>query len=353
MTTINIILPALPKNPVGGYKVLFEYANKMAEDSNDVWIYYPKRLKPEKIRKGIIHKYIFEILKYLKFKNRFAASWFALNKKVKENFIYTLEEKYIRDCDVTIATSWETAEWVGHYSKNKGKKLYLIQGYETWTGSKERVEQTWKLPLHKIAIANWLKEMVTEVGEKCTVIRSGLDCKTFGIDVRIEDRNPLKVSMLYHKLELKGSNIGIEALKNVKKIIPNLEVDFFSISKKNENIPDWINFHTKPKNLRKLYNDSSIFISPSLSEGWGLPRAEAMLCGCATIITNINGHNDYGTDNEHYLMVNPNDSEELANAILKLINDNELRYTISKSGNQLVKNFTWENSYQQLKMLFK
>ena len=352
MTKINIILPALPKYPVGGFKVIFEYANKMAEDSNDVWIYYPKRLKPEKIRKSILYKFVFEIFKYLKIKNHFAARWFNLNEKVKENFIYTLEEKYIRDSDVTIATSWETAEWIGNYSQNKGKKLYLIQDFETWSGSNERIIQTWKLPLQKIAIATWLKKMVNEVGEKCIIIRNGLDHKTFGLDVNIKNRNPLKVSMLYHKLEWKGSNIGIEALKIVKKTIPNLEVDLFSTSKRNNFIPQWMNFHEKPKNLRKLYNNSSIFLSPSLSEGWGLPRAEAMQCGCATIITNVNGHNDYGINGQDYLMVNPNDADDLAQSIIKLINDNELRYKISKSGNELVKNFTWENSYQQMKNSF-
>lgn len=352
MIKINIILPALPKKPVGGFKVLFEYANKMAEDSNDVWIYYPKRLKPEKIRKGVFYKFVFEISKHIKFKNHFAESWFKLNKKVQEKFIYTLQEKYIRDSDVTIATSWETAEWIGNYSEKKGKKLYLIQDFETWSGSKERIIQTWKLPMQKIVIANWLKIMVNEVGEECIIIRNGLDHSTFGIDGSIENRNPLKVSMLYHKLEWKGSDIGIEALKIVKKTIPNLEADLFSASKKNNSIPHWIDFHEKPKNLRKLYNNSSIFISPSLSEGWGLPRAEAMQCGCATIITNVNGHNDYGIKDEDYLMVNPKDSEELANSIIKLINNNKLRYNISTSGNNLVQKFTWENSYQQLKNTF-
>lgn len=353
MTIVNIILPALPKYPVGGFKVLFEYANKMSEDDCDVCIYYPKRLKPEKIKKGVFYKFAFEVLKYSKIKYPYARRWFNLNEKVKENFTYTLEEKYIRDADVIIATSWETAEWVGHYSKNKGKKLYLIQGYETWSGSKERVIDTYKLPFQKIAIANWLKEKVTDAGEECTIIRNGLDHSTFGIDVKIVDRNPMKISMMYHKLELKGSIIGIEAFKIAKKTIPNLEVDFFSVLKRNENIPDWINFHTKSKNLRKLYNDSSIFISTSLAEGWGLPRAEAMLCGCATIITNIEGHKDYGTDGQDYLMVNPNDADDLAQAIIKLVNDDELRNKISKSGCELVQKFTWENSYQQLKTYFK
>jgi len=353
MTKINIILPLLPKKPIGGFKVLFEYANQMIEDSCDVTIYYPKKLKPINIKQGVFNKYMFDVFNFFKIKNQLGVTWFNLDKKVKEEYIYSLEEKYIREADIIIATSWETAAWIGNYSINKGKKLYLIQGFETWSGSKEEIFKTWKMPFHKIAIAQWLKKLVNEIGEECGIIRNGLDHNTFGTDVDIKDRNPAKICMLYHKAEIKGSNFGIEALKIVKKSIPDLEVDFFSTSKKNRKIPQFINYYRKPEDLRKLYNCSSIFISTSLSEGWGLPRAEAMQCGCATIITNIEGHNDYGTNGEHYLMVAPKDSFELAQTIIRLIKDNELRYKISKSGNELVKNFTWENSYQQMKILFK
>jgi glycosyltransferase involved in cell wall biosynthesis len=352
MTKITIILPLLPKKPIGGFKVLFEYANQMVEDLCDVTIYYPKTVKPKIIKKGGFQKFLFNVGNLLKIKNNHGVKWFNLNKNIKEEYIFSLEEKYIREADVIIATSWETAAWIGNYSTNKGKKLYLIQGFETWSGSKEEIHATWKMPFQKIAIAQWLKNLVNEIGEECSIIRNGLDHDTFGIDIKIEERNPLKISMLYHKSEIKGSIFGIEALEITKKSVPNLEVDFFSTSKRNRKIPQFINYYRKPKDLRKLYNNSSIFIATSLSEGWGLPRAEAKQCGCATIITNIAGHHDYGINGEHYLMVAPKDPQELANAIIKTISDNELRYNISKSGNEIVKNFTWENSYQQLKLLF-
>jgi glycosyltransferase involved in cell wall biosynthesis len=352
MAKINIILPGIPRKPVGGFKVLFEYANKMSQDNNDVCIYYPKRLKPDNIKKGVFDKFLFKIFYYLNNKTNLGVTWFGLDKKIKETYVYTLEEKYIREADILIATSWETAAWSGNYSLNKGKKLYLIQGFETWSGSEEEIFNTWKMPFQKITIAQWLTNMVNKIGEECIIISNGLDYNTFGIDINIEKRNPSRISMLYHRTEIKGSVFGIEALKKVKESIPNLEVDFFSTAKRNEDIPKFINYHRNPKDIRKIYNNSSIFISTSLSEGWGLPRAEAMQCGCATIITNIEGHNDYGTNGEHYLMVPPKDSHELAQTIIRLIEDHELRYKISKSGNELVKKFTWESSYYQIKKLF-
>lgn len=351
-TKINIILPLLPKKPIGGFKVLFEYANKMVEDSYDVTIYYPKKLKPKNIKKGFYYKFLFIVFQFIKNFKKHNVTWFDLNNKVQEKYIYTLEEKYIRDANIIIATSWETAAWIGNYSAYKGKKLYLIQGFETWSGTKEEIYATWKMPFQKIVIAQWLKDLINEIGEECSIIRNGLDHDAFRIDVNIEDRNHKKISMLYHKSEIKGSEIGIEALKIVKKSIPNLEVDFFSTYKRNRKIPKFVNYYVKPKDLRKIYNNSSIFITTSLTEGWGLPRAEAMLCGCATIITNIEGHKDYGINGEHYFMVPPKDSNKLANAIIQLINDKELMYKISESGNQLMKKFTWKSSYKQLKTNF-
>lgn len=353
MTKINIVLPLLPKKPIGGFKVLFEYANLMAEDSYDVKIYYAKKLKPETIKKGLHYKFLFNVFQFLKNYKKHNVTWFNLNKKIQEEYIYTLEEKYIREADIIIATSWETAAWIGNYSINKGKKFYLVQGFETWSGSKEEIFATWRMPFQKIAIAQWLKNLINDIGEECVIIRNGLDHEAFGIDTNITERNSKKISMLYHKSAIKGSDIGIEALKIVKKSIPDLEVDFFSTYKRKRKIPQFINYYIKPKNLRKIYNDSSIFITTSITEGWGLPRAEAMLCGCATIITDIEGHRDYGVNGEHFLMVPPNDPNELANAILKLIEDNELRYRISESGNQLIKKFTWESSYKQMQTYFK
>src|SRR3546814_12065085 len=47
----------------------------------------------------------------------------------------------------------------------KGRKFYLIQHLEDWTGPRERVLATWKLPLEKLVIARWLKDITIELGE--------------------------------------------------------------------------------------------------------------------------------------------------------------------------------------------
>jgi len=64
------------------------------------------------------------------------------------------------DADVVIATWWKTAEWVANLSPAKGAKAHFLQHYEVFDYlPKERVEATWSLPLHKIAVAQWLVDI--------------------------------------------------------------------------------------------------------------------------------------------------------------------------------------------------
>ncbi len=52
-------------------------------------------------------------------------------------------------------------------------------------------------------------------------------------------------------------------------------------------------------------NISHIFISTSWWEGFGLPSLEAMACGCALILTDAGGVNEYAIANENCLMYEP------------------------------------------------
>lgn len=48
--TINFLLPDIGITPIGGVKVVLEYANKMVEDGHSVNIIYPVKLKFAKLQ---------------------------------------------------------------------------------------------------------------------------------------------------------------------------------------------------------------------------------------------------------------------------------------------------------------
>lgn len=192
---------------------------------------------------------------------------------------------------------------------------------------------------------------VRSVGEDAKLIPNGFDFDYFKLTTPIEDRNPMEIAMLNHNSERKRCQDSIAALKIVKEKIPQLHVNMFGIPERPVDLPDWFDYYKKPnqQDHNKIYNTASIFIAASKAEGMALPPAEAMQCGAALCCTDIPGFALYAKDNETALLSKVFDVNGLAENILKLINDNELRVKIAKSGNKFIQQFTWEKAVASFK----
>jgi glycosyltransferase involved in cell wall biosynthesis len=353
--TINFLLPGASHIPVGGVKVVLEYANKMAADGHKVNLMYPVTLKKEDTKPLNLYQTIRFAKK--RFQKRRAkhftcTTWFPLHPTVRERFIPFLAEKYVPDADISFATARVTAEWLNSYSAKKGKKMYLIQHFEDWDGTKEEVEKTWVMPLKKIVISRWLQDYAANLGQPSWLVNNGLDFEAYGITAPIAGRNPMRCIMLYHQLQWKGSADGLAAMQIVKEKFPAASLILFGVYDKPAGLPDWVEYHQKPFHLKALYNEAAIFVSPSWGEGWALPPAEAMQCGCAAVVTDIGGHRDYGVDGKDLLLAPVKDPAGLAKAIISLLEDNSRRIAIATSGNATIQQFTWEAAYQKLKAAF-
>jgi len=352
MLRITFILPGSGHTPSGGFKVVYEYANNLAGRGHDVTILHPANIE----QKPNLTSTIKWIIKYFfrKIANNFQPKhWVKTNPNVKMLWTTSPANSNAPDSDFVIATFWKTAEWVAQYPASKGIKLYLIQHLETCMGPEDQVMATWKLPLHKIVIAKWLQSIAKSLGETSTYIPNGLDFNQFYITKSISERVPTSVIMLYHKAEWKGSEYGISAIEIVRKKYPYLKVSLFG-TPPHPSVPDYIDYYQNPKQsiLRDLYNQSAIFIAPSLTEGWGLPASEAMMCGCAVVGTDIGGHKEFMEDQVTALISPPCDIEAMAKNIIELINNSNMRISIAASGNTSIHKFTWEHSTNELAKLF-
>ena len=94
------------------------------------------------------------------------------------------------------------------------------------------------------------------------------------------------------------------------------------------------------KDLPSLYHMSSLFVFPSLYEGFGLPPLEAMACGCPVVSSNTSSMPEVLGDAA--LFFNPYDIEEMSLAIRKMLEDEDLRKKYRQKGLARVKLFTPE-----------
>lgn len=102
--------------------------------------------------------------------------------------------------------------------------------------------------------------------------------------------------------------------------------------------------------MQNLYKDALCFVLPSLYEGFGLPVLEAMKSGCPVLLSDISSLPEAGGDAALYFK--PEDPQDIANKIDKVISDPKLRESMVKKGYSQVKKFSWEKTAKEtLKVL--
>lgn len=98
--------------------------------------------------------------------------------------------------------------------------------------------------------------------------------------------------------------------------------------------------------LAEIYQSASVFVLPSLQDGFGMVVYEAAACGLPVIITeNVGAAIRDGQDG---FVVPIRDPEALADRLLRLYRDQGLREAMGRSAHAYVQQFTWEAYHQQV-----
>ncbi len=97
--------------------------------------------------------------------------------------------------------------------------------------------------------------------------------------------------------------------------------------------------------LPALFQNALFFAFPSLYEGFGLPVLEAQQMGVAVMTSNNSSLPEVAGDAA--LLVDPNDTEAIADAMLRLSRDESLRQELIAKGYENVKRFSWEKAARE------
>jgi glycosyltransferase involved in cell wall biosynthesis len=110
-----------------------------------------------------------------------------------------------------------------------------------------------------------------------------------------------------------------------------------------EKVPD--------EDLVLLYNAASVFVFPSLYEGFGLPPLEAMACGTPVVASNTSSLPEILDDGA--LLVNPRDTEALARAMREVLTCPELRMSMREKGLKRAQAFSWEKTARETVAIYQ
>jgi glycosyltransferase involved in cell wall biosynthesis len=148
----------------------------------------------------------------------------------------------------------------------------------------------------------------------------------------------------------------LEAWERIHKSCPDTQLLITGLSTRGSRVFSDVNISRIPESacftgyvsdedLPALYSGAVAFVYPSLYEGFGLPPAEAMACGTPVITSN--GTSLPEVVGDAAVLVDPENVTSIADAILRVVNNESLRSEMSRRGIKRARRFTWDNAAAQ------
>ncbi|ACK67829.1 glycosyl transferase group 1 [Rippkaea orientalis PCC 8801] len=351
---ITFVLP--PVNLCGGLRSTANLALHLGKRGHEVLAVCPERRKPTLYQQA---KSLLKGKGWMDTRTRWASPFDELPVPLKVvSHISPITDLDLPDADVVVATWWETAEWVNKLSASKGAKVYFIRHHEVHDYLPlERVKATYKLPLHKITISQWLVDLMkTEYGDHTvSLVYNSVNFQKYYAPPRGKQSVPT-VGMLYHTTKWKGCDISLKAFELAKQEIPDLKMVAFGLNSPLPELPlpTGTLYHCNPpqERIKDIYAQCDAWLFGSRVEGFGRPILEAMACRTPVIATPAGAAPELIAKGGGKL-VKPESSEDMAEAIVQISQLNQEKWQkMSDSAYIAAKSYTWDDAAELCEQAF-
>lgn len=344
---ITFVLPSYLRSPCGGFRVVYELADRLAGRGHRVAVLHPRSLEPAAGPWAVLKARTWPFR--ARRRHPELLPWFSFDHPVELLLAPDLEPRSFPDADVVVATSWQTAARVAVLPPEKGRRLLYAMDYEHWAGAGEArkaIAAAWRQPFTRLASSPAVAAMLEGLGcAVAAVVVAPVAPEDFALDRPPEERRavcgfPLRTE------SWKGARDAFAAFELLRDRRPGaLEVRAFGVLAEPER-PPWVDYLAQPddRELRRFYNGLAIFLLPSRHEGWGLPALEAMACGAALVATRCGGAEAFTREGESALLVPPGQPAAMAEALARLLDDRELRLRLAQGGLAAAGRLRWNDS---------
>jgi glycosyltransferase involved in cell wall biosynthesis/Tfp pilus assembly protein PilF len=268
-------------------------------------------------------------------------TWFPINVDyIEVPFEMDLAEG-IPDCDVIVATYWDHIQ--ACIDVNKAPVVYFEQGdFHLFDANNGKVEIMdfvkiqYSLPQFITTVSNRTASKIKNIyGRESVVFPNAVSEEVFNTDgVAYKLDQPYILMMGSDETKFKGIDDILSAYRLIKKngydldlvwITPNRPtVDYSEITK--------IFINPNQQTIAELYRGAWMYVSGSHYESFSLPCLEAMSCGCPVVTTENIGVTEYAKDRYNAILARIGDYEDIANKMIQLNNDTELRSKLIVNG---------------------
>lgn len=256
--------------------------------------------------------------------------------------------------------------------KSKLKLIFTVHSSSTIKSFNKIQFLVHKIFIDKnISISNEIYNNCINNKIKTEKIYNGVNIQMYNLEIKSineEYLNIINIGRIAHKV--KGQDILIKALKLCKDKGMNFKCDLvgtihscfehdratYAYLKeliKELDLENEIQFLGTRNDIPELLSNSDLFILPSRFEGLPVSILEAMASNLPVIASNISGSNDLITNGKNGLLFESENYEELADKILYLYNNKEIREVLAESACKFVQDFDISVMYKKYCELYK
>ncbi|MFH1097607.1 MAG: glycosyltransferase family 4 protein [Candidatus Desantisbacteria bacterium] len=262
-----------------------------------------------------------------------------------------------------------TDRYLAIWAKFLGAKAKIILTRRAISRSSRFVSFLYRIGADKIiAVSKAVKESLCSQGipdNRIEVVYNGIP-DDFG-SVNLQKIEELKrkynispedkiIGMIARWDKLKGHDILLSALKEIKSDYKVLlvgidesfwpEVEAFGLG-------DRVILCGFEKDIAPFYHLMTLKVLPSFAEGFSLSVMEAMACGVCVLGSDIPSISEIIEPNKNGLLFETGNSEDLAEKIKILLNDETLRIRLAKQGERIVQErFSIERTVEAMEKIY-
>jgi glycosyltransferase involved in cell wall biosynthesis len=258
---------------------------------------------------------------------------------VKGKINLFLQKLALKDCKNIITDSEVSKNDIARFLKIKKDKISVVhlaasENFHSQSDTKLiYIKRKYKLPerfLLYVGDANWIKNLPFLI-EGFNNIRKEADF----VNLKL-----VLVGGVFLKNVEQINHPELESLKKINKMIKDYSIQEFVIKPGDLDLEELISF----------YNLATIYIQPSLYEGFGLPLLEAFSCGTPVLSSTGGSLKEVGGQAAVYF--EPNNLSQFSELLKEILTNKSLRERLSKLGLEQSRKFSWQKVADETKMVY-